>query len=59
MLTCPGCGRPMKPGFFLCNLCSDAVPDALIVTIGTALDEGHDIDAAFAINEAADLIREG
>ena len=37
---CPRCGRFMRTGFFLCMVCADALPDVLVVDIGTAVDGG-------------------
>ncbi|MCW2758040.1 MAG: hypothetical protein JWO46_1786, partial [Nocardioidaceae bacterium] len=34
--ACPGCGTEMLTAYWLCNLCADAIPDPLIVEIGTA-----------------------
>lgn len=56
--ACPGCGTEMLTAYWLCNLCADAIPDPLIVEIGTALDDGRDVDAAYGINQAADLIEQ-
>jgi hypothetical protein len=54
-MTCPGCGAEIPPSKFLCNLCSDAVPDASIVAIGAALDRN---DSTMADAEIASVIAE-
>jgi len=57
MHECPGgCGRQIPENKFLCNLCSDAVPDAAIVQIGAALDRHDTVTADEQIAAAvADL----
>jgi hypothetical protein len=55
-MTCPGCGAEIPPSKFLCNSCSDKVPDSTIVTIGAALDRDDTTAADAAIASAvADL----
>jgi hypothetical protein len=57
---CPGlCGRQIPTAMFLCNPCADRTPDPLIVTIGTAMDSGDVLGAAYALNQASDLLIEG
>lgn len=49
---CPGCGVPIPASKFLCNVCSDKVPDSSIVTIGAALDRDDTTAADAAIASA-------
>lgn len=49
---CPGCGSAIPATKFLCNLCSDLVPDSSIVTIGAAIDR-DDITTADAVIASA------
>jgi|APThiThiocy_cv2_1041547.scaffolds.fasta_scaffold78092_2 hypothetical protein len=51
--ACPGaCGRAIPEDKFLCNLCSDLVPDSSIVAIGAAIDR-DDITTADAVIASA------
>lgn len=54
MTPCPGCGAPLTGGRFLCNACSDASPDDLVVDMA----EAHDAGDAAALSVAAERIRE-
>lgn len=56
MHGCPGCGRNIPEGMFLCLPCADAAPDALIVRIGAALDTGDEVAAETAIEEAVAVL---
>lgn len=56
---CPGCGIPVPVVMFLCLVCAGSTPDALIVTIGAAIDGGDDAAAVVAIGEAVELLNGG
>lgn len=49
MHDCPGgCGRQIPAEKFLCNFCSHAAPDALVIEMAVAHDDGDTeaLDAA-------------
>jgi hypothetical protein len=58
-MECPGCGKPLLPGLFLCNICADTIPDALIERIGLAVDQGMTTEAEARIADAVQIIQGG